>query len=131
MDIAEERKVEEFIEKGCGCHDQCSSKFDANHYSTMRNDCMELAKTELDFFIMGSVSTCVFDSDDVGSSSRHKVTPRKRPRSCFHHRGIKVMICIKLSFHVFKNSLLYRFVNLHSCFYTELVATDWMPSELT
>ena len=89
LDEAEERKVQEFCERGCGCSlakgRPCSSQFNQEHYCVARANAAELSWGELNMVVMGQVMalTCC-DSATMNSAVRQK--------SCtlFHHEGHRI-----------------------------------------
>ena len=75
-DDQEREAVEEFVRAGCGCRWNCSSKFDAEHFTEMRDQCYELTHDELDLFLMGQIMA--------------STVKKERNSSHFYHLGEKV-----------------------------------------
>lgn len=59
IDIDEEKRIQKFVEEGCGCThakgNPCSTLFSQAHYSTMRSCCAEMTWDELNMTIMSQV----------------------------------------------------------------------------
>ena len=76
FDIAESKKVDEFVENGCGCRlydgKQCSSAFTRDHISLIRDQCSSLTRAELHNILFGHVMVTVRTSADIEKSPSSK-----------------------------------------------------------
>ena len=88
-DERENKRITSFLEKGCGCAQNCSKFFDESSFKNMRDDCKELPNDQLDFLIMGNLLSVVVSSAST-SALRHTPTPRKKAYSYFMYGGQKV-----------------------------------------
>ena len=82
-DIREEKSVQTFLTKGCGCNLNCSEIFDAQGLIEIRSQALELSTNDKDLFIKG-----------VLRSQMAKVPGTKQHRTYFHYHGRK--ICKKM-----------------------------------
>ncbi len=93
IDLSEKRKVECFVQNGCGCtlnvRIMCSSIFSMDHISSVRNQCSLFERSELNNILLGHIMATVRTSDmTVG----HGPTTRVRNTTCFYHEGQKVTL---------------------------------------
>ena len=60
IDQTEERRLDSFLEIGCGCSPMCWKKFDPNYLRATRTNLLELDEREKDLVIMGQImaTTC-------------------------------------------------------------------------
>ena len=69
IDLEEQRKVDEFIEMGCGCRyfDGCeySSAFTREHISSIRDQCSTMTRSDLQNVLFGHVMATVRTSTTV------------------------------------------------------------------
>ena len=102
-DLDEDRKVEEFMRKGCGCRKAggkpCSGCFEVAHVKEMRLSCQTLEKCELDMFIMGQLSALCNTSNTVSTLNRHKEEERKKSYTSFFHQHKPICRKMFLFFH--------------------------------
>ena len=76
-----------FLGKGCGCSNECSTYFSAEHYQTLRDACSEMIRDELDLVVLGQIMSFVHNTGVVGPQSKHAPSPRQRHRVEFAHHG--------------------------------------------
>ena len=70
----EERKVAQFVARGCSCnhcpnHTPCHSLFSPTQYSEMRDECQELTTGEFDLVVMGELRALTLSDDRTQRSS--------------------------------------------------------------
>ena len=58
------------------------------HFESMRMQCAELSRSELDLTILGQISALL--SNDPNTKSHRQETPRRRSSMAFYHRGVRV-----------------------------------------
>ncbi|MCG8626936.1 MAG: hypothetical protein MJE68_33670, partial [Proteobacteria bacterium] len=68
------------MEKGCRCKRNkgkpCSSLFSRDHYDSMRMQCRELSRDELDLVLLGQIAALLANNSDT-------IAPNFLPRQCF------------------------------------------------
>ncbi len=93
-DEHDKRIIEKFVNETCGCHlwnsDSCSKQFTSQHIEETRFNCADLSHNELDMVVLGSLLANSNSTEQVDSSSRHSLTPRKKNYSKFSHLGYPV-----------------------------------------
>ncbi len=92
-DLAEERSIEEFALKSCGCKfglegTPCSKAISSDHYKNVRVQMSELTHDQLDLVVMSQLMTTT-----ENSSFTHRNKQRQRTYSFFYHSGQR--ICLK------------------------------------
>ena len=97
-DLMEDEIQSDFISVGCGCHQQCHTKFDPQYIKQFRLSCLELARGELDSVILGQLSAFSNTTDFVATDSRHALKHRERSSTTYYHQGKTV--CASLFFFI-------------------------------
>ncbi len=88
LTVEEEDTVKIFMDATCGCKgNPCSKQFLLTHVSEMRMSAMDLSHSELDMAILGQISACTNQSEDVVVESRHVAKGRKHSYSNYIHQG--------------------------------------------
>ncbi len=93
MDLneTEDDEVKRFMGTTCGCKlyggKPCSEHFKLTHITEIRMSAMDLSHSELDMVILGQISACSNQSEDVVVESRHVATGRKHCYSSYIHQG--------------------------------------------
>lgn len=81
-----------FLVSGCGCkQDQgkpCFQSFPREHYESLRMQCAELTRNDLDLILFGQLSALL--STTASTQSHRPATSRQRSSMTFYHRGIRV-----------------------------------------
>ena len=96
FDVNEERKIQEFCSRGCGCrlfnNGPCSSHFSRDHYTTMRAQASELSWGELNMTIMGQLMalTCYGPHPLNSTRWRHSLKEREKSTTLYHHQGLRI-----------------------------------------
>ncbi len=97
IDRNEKRKVELFLNNGCGCtlneRSMCSSIFSTDHISSVRDQCSSFQRSEINNILLGHIMTTVRTSD-MTNKVRNPSTTRVRNTTTFYHEGQKVTILI-------------------------------------
>ena len=79
------------MQKGCGCKRNegkpCYTLFSRDHYDSVRIQCRELSRDELDLVILGQISALLSSNE---STSARKPLPRQRSNMAFYHRGARI-----------------------------------------
>lgn len=92
-DIEEKRKVDAFLQQGCGCKyfdgHQCSSAFTRDHLCSIRDQCTAMTRPALQNIIFGHVMATVRTSVTIESRG-HPSKDRERNRTSFMHEGMMV-----------------------------------------
>lgn len=92
IDEKEQRIVEEFLEKTCGCRNvnggPCSVAL-AEKFLVARARCAELDKTSLDYVLLGQVMASMNTGTDI-ISRRRPSKERERNSYKYYHEGVKV-----------------------------------------
>ena len=92
VDEEERRKIEEFVDKTCGCKKvnggPCSIPL-ADKFGIVRARCAEMDKTSLDFIILGQLMALTSTSSQV-TSRRRPSTERVRKSYAYYHEGVQV-----------------------------------------
>ena len=94
IDIKEKRKVELFVEIGCGCtlnNVMCSSMFSIDHISSVRDQCNSFERSELNNILLGHIMATVRTSDTT-NKVRNPSTTRIRNTTSLYHEGQKVTL---------------------------------------
>ena len=96
VDIEEERKVKQYAQNRCTCHQGgsglCCRMFSESHYQEYRSYCFEMSKGELDMLIMGQIS-CLTNTSDLTRHStdhHHKFEEQQHVFSQMRHKGLPV-----------------------------------------
>ena len=93
IDVDESRKVDEFLEKGCGCklyqNKPCSLAFSRDHFCWIRDQCLSFDRTTLSTLIFGHVMATTPTSSSVHRNGRQS-KEREKNKTTFMHEGIKV-----------------------------------------
>ena len=80
-----------FLEKGCGCKRSkgkpCYSLFSRDHYESMRMQCRELSRDELDLVILGQIAALLAHTSNTIAP---KPLPRQRSSMAFYHGGVQI-----------------------------------------
>ena len=78
----EDSTLDAFLTEGCKCrlaaNGQCCSLFPREHYTSMRNNCAEMNRTELDMAVLGQLSAFTNSSSNTVTTSYHSSKSRKR-----------------------------------------------------
>ena len=94
VDIVEKRKVVKFSEKTCGCQlfngHPCSRAFPVQHIEDVRNQCLALERSALDFILLGQIMAHTRTSEMVAQPPKK----RKRENVPFFQNCIKVHMLI-------------------------------------
>ena len=92
LDLAEQQKVEEFCQSGCGCSMNCAAQFSVTHFLLARANAQQLQRKELDMVLMGQVMAFTFCNDVPQNcvKHRHQLKQRERNTSIFFHNGKKI-----------------------------------------
>ena len=90
-DKQEAQKVEEFMSKGCGCQyfkrRPCSLQYSLDYVLTMRVNCTELSRKELNLVIIGQVMAFTNSSESLATGSNHREVTRQRSKLKYCHHG--------------------------------------------
>ena len=95
IDVREKDLIDTFMAQGCDCHrgTPCYTIFTRKYYEDVRAQCQELEKSALDMAIMGYLMGSLQNSNDVQTTSSHRVPKqRKRQRMTYYHQGHKVTL---------------------------------------
>ena len=65
----------------------CYTLFSRDCYETVRMQCKELSRNELDMVILGQISALLSNNE---STSALKPLPRQRSNMAFHHGGVQI-----------------------------------------
>ena len=95
LQVEESGRIESFLSNGCGCnlaHGFCSQTFTADYIASVRAQCSELTRDELDLVLLGQLSAFINTSDQTEHSTAHRHSPSSRQRSYmqFWHSGKRV-----------------------------------------
>ena len=94
-DSDEEKKVDVFLRRGCGCSlapGGCCQQFHRTQYDQMRSWCAALSRAELDMLLMGQIVGLTNTSELTvhTTSHRHKEQERVHSQMTYYHQGLKV-----------------------------------------
>ena len=93
IDLVEERKVDVFIDTGCGCKcfsgHECSSAFTREHILSIRGQCSAMTRPDLQNVLFGHVMATV-KTNSTMERRGHASKERERTWSSFSHEGIMV-----------------------------------------
>ena len=84
-----EEKLDDFLQKGCGCRTECYKQITQEHYLDTMERCAELTHDELDLVLLGQLMANIHLSEVVGPQSNHAASPRQVARVDFYHHGRK------------------------------------------
>ena len=101
IDQTEERRLDSFLEIGCGCSQMCWKKFDPNYLRATRTNLLELDEREKDLVIMGQVMATTGCGESTIASKKLE-RERLKNYTSFYHGGVKVYNTI--AWHLLKNS---------------------------
>ena len=94
VDRDEIAKVDEFMEKGCGCtlynNQPCYTAFSKEHLCCIRDQCSSFDRSTLSALLLGHVMATVHNSSNTFERRGHTSTERQRNSTVFMHEGIKV-----------------------------------------
>lgn len=86
----EERCIARFAKEGCRYKHfngkPCCTLFSVDHYQRVRDECRQLAKSELDLVVMGQL-LALTQKDEMTQAKRHSPKQRQRSFTCFKHGG--------------------------------------------
>ena len=91
MDVNDDRCIEEYLGRECGCLKNdgkaCSTQFDAAYVRDVRLSFKALSSSELDMFIMGQLIAFSNTSITTNSSNRNVSHERRNNYTSFQHHG--------------------------------------------
>ena len=94
-DEDEIRKVDAFLEKGCGCKlynkKPCCLAFSRDHYCWIRDQCAAFDRSTLSTLIFGHVMATL-NTSSTTSGMRHSSKERERNTTVFMHEGRQVSL---------------------------------------
>ena len=98
-DLAEEDLVSKFMSTGCGCVKRCSKQFSLEYVRSVRRQCTEQERAELDMAILGQLMASTNTSFTVSTVARHAESERQRSYTSFVHQGKPVCTQMFLFLH--------------------------------
>ncbi len=94
LSLTEDDNVKTRMGATCGCKlyggKPCSKQFSLTHVLEIRMSAMDLSPSELDVAVLGQISACTNQSEDVVVESRHLATERINAYSRYTHQGNRV-----------------------------------------
>ena len=94
-----EEKLDDFLQKGCGCRTECYKQITREHYLDTMERCAELTHDQLDLVLLGQLMANIHLSEVVGPQSNHAASPTQLARVDFHHHGRKFCRSMFLMLH--------------------------------
>ena len=70
-DVNEEELVAQFVATGCSCAKRCSSQFSKEYIQSMRAQCFDLSRNELDMVLLGQLIASTNTSNKVVQESHN------------------------------------------------------------
>ena len=91
----ETEKLKALLAEGCGCKraggKPCSTLFSVEHFLSIRLQCAELTREELDFVLLGQIMATLSDGPHTTAEKhRHTATERKLTSMTFYHAGQRI-----------------------------------------
>lgn len=86
--------LDTFLAESCKCqlaqNGPCSTLFPQEHFISMRENCAEMSRVELDMVVLGQLSAFTNNSQGVVTTSHHPFKSRKRSYTQYYHGGQRI-----------------------------------------